>query len=590
MYDILIRGGTVIDGSGEAPFAGDVAIASGRIAAIGTVTGDAREVIDATGKIVTPGFIDVHTHYDGQVLWDDKLDSSFSNGVTTMVAGNCGVGFAPARPEFRKELIEMMEGVEDIPGIVLDEGLDWSWRTFPDYLDKVAARRYTMDVAFQIAHAPLRVYVMGERALAHEPATEADKAEMARIVREAVEAGAVGFTASRILEHKTSAGAFVPGTFSDEDELDAIARAMGETGKGVLQIIPLGAAGDLRGNAQTMDERIAEHQRMVRMAKAANRPLTYLLMRPDDSPDDWNVMVAETERAIREEGVDLYPQIHGRGIGLLAVLDGYHAFQCRPSYMAIAQLPLAERLTAMRDPARRAAILAEADVPADEAPSARVHMLVERFFSYELGNYYLMDLPLDYEPGSERRIDAVAARTGKTTYEVLYDHLTDGDGRKFAALFVQNYGRGDLSETREMMAKPIVRVGLADGGAHLQLSCDGALPTFQLLHWARDRTRGDGLAIEKVVKQLTSDNARLYDMDDRGTLAIGKRADINVIDYDNLELELPVMLSDLPEGGKRLLQFPKGYIATIVNGVITRRDDADTGARPGRLYRSRCPA
>ncbi len=587
MYDIIIRGGTVVDGSGETPYVSDVAITDGRIAALGTVAGEGREVIDASGAIVTPGFIDVHTHYDGQVLWDDTLDPSFSNGVTTMVAGNCGVGFAPARPEFRKELIEMMEGVEDIPGIVLEEGLDWSWRTFPDYLDKIDARRYTMDVAFQIAHAPLRVYVMGERALAHEPASEDDKDEMARIVRDAVTAGAVGFSASRIVEHKTSAGAFVPGTFSDEDELDAIARAMGETGKGVLQIIPLGAAGDLRGSAQTADERIAEHQRMVRMAKAANRPLTYLLMRPDDSPEDWHVMVAETERAIREEGVDLYPQIHGRGIGLLATLDGYHAFQCRPSYMAIAHLPLVERLAAMRDPARRAAILSEADVGVDEAPSPRIHMLVQRFFSYELGNYFLMDLPLDYEPGPERRIDAVAARTGRTMYEVLYDHLTAGDGRKFAALFVQNYGRGDLAETREMLMKPIVRVGLADGGAHLQLSCDGALPTFQLMHWARDRSRGEGLPIEHIVKQLTSDNARLYEMDDRGTLAVGKRADVNVIDYKNLALDLPVMRNDLPEGGKRLLQFSKGYVATIVNGVVTRRNDADTGARPGRLYRSR---
>ena len=269
------------------------------------------------------------------------------------------------------------------------------------------------------------------------------------------------------------------------------------------------------------------------------------------------------------------------------MLDGYHAFQCRPSYMAIAHLPLAERLAAMRDPARRAAILAEDDVPVEEGPSARIHMLVERFFSYELGNFYLMDLPLDYEPGPERRIDAIAARTGRTTYEVLYDHLTDDDGRKFAALFVQNYGSGDLSETREMLAKPMIRVGLADGGAHLQLSCDGALPTFQLIHWARDRTRGNRMAVEMVVKQLTSDNARLYDMDDRGTLAVGKRADVNVIDYDNLKLELPKMLYDLPEGGKRLLQFSKGYIATMVNGVVTRRDDSDTGARPGRLYRSR---
>jgi N-acyl-D-amino-acid deacylase len=586
MLDILISGGTVVDGTGRPPRQCDVGVRDGLIVEIDKrITTPARQRIEAAGAIVTPGFVDVHTHYDGQVLWDDKLDPSFSNGVTTMVAGNCGVGFAPARPEFRTALIEMMDGVEDIPGIVLDTGLDWQWRSFCDYLERIAARRYTMDVAFQIAHAPLRVFVMGERALKHELATPEDIVEMARLVREAVEQGAVGFSASRIIEHRTSKGAYVPGTFSAEEELTTIARAMGETGKGVVQMIPLGTPGNLAGTGSTREERITEHGRIVRLAKAAGRPLTYLLMRPDDSPEDWHIMVRASEQAICNEGVQLFPQVHGRGIGLLATLDGYHALQCRPSYMDIAHLPKAQRAAAMREPVRRAAILSEQNVPVEQAPSRRIHALAERYGKM-LQHYYLMSLPLDYEPGPDKRLDVVAAQTGQSMEAVYYDHLAAGDGSQFAAYFAQNYGSGDLDETREMLSNPIVRLGLADGGAHLQLSCDGALPTFQLVHWARDRKRGPTLPLEHVVRQLTADNAALYSMNDRGTLALGKRADINVIDFDNLSLDLPNMLFDLPKGGKRLLQYSKGYAATLVKGVITRRDDQDTGARPGRLYRS----
>ena len=588
MLDILIRDGMLVDGTGAAPRRADVGVKDGHIVAIDQrIDIDTHETIDAAGKIVTPGFVEIHTHYDGQVMWDDTLDSSFSNGVTTVVAGNCGVGFAPARPEFRTQLIEMMEGVEDIPGIVLDEGLDWSWRSFGDYLAKVEARRYTMDVAFQIAHAPLRVFVMGDRALAHEAATPEDIAEIARLVRAAVEQGAVGFSAARIVEHKTSAGAFVPGTFSDVDELGAIASAMGDTGKGVVQIIPLGAAGDISGSASSREERVAEHGRLVEIARMARRPLTYLLMVPDDDPEDWRSMLKATEDAVREGGVDIYPQVHGRGIGLLATLDGYHPFQLRPSYMAITHLPLAERVAAMRDPTRRAAILAEEDVSKAEAPSARIHMLVRRFFTDTLGLNYPMRLPLDYEPRPETRLDAVSERTGRPVHELAYDHLAEGDGRQFTAYFIQNYVSGDLHEIADLLARPRTRIGLADGGAHLQLSCDAALPTFLLTHWARDRSRGGVLPLEEIVRTLTLDNALLYDMDDRGCIALGKRADINVIDFEHLELGLPQMRFDLPEGGRRLLQFPKGYAATLVNGVVTRRNDCDTGARPGRLYRSR---
>ncbi len=587
MLDILIQNGVIVDGTGAPSRSGDIGVRGGQIVEMGErITTPARETIDAEGKLVTPGFVDVHTHYDGQVMWDDKLDSSFSNGVTTAVAGNCGVGFAPFRPEFRTELIEMMEGVEDIPGIVLSEGLDWSWRSFPSYLDKVAERQYTMDVAFQITHAPLRVYVMGERAIKHEQATPEDIAEMARLVREAMEHGAVGFSAARLLDHKSSRGEFVPGTFSDIDELGAIAKAMGETGKGVLQVIPLGAAGDMAGNGSTPEERLVEHERMVALAKAANRPLSYVLLLPNENPDDRIAMMRATEAAVRE-GVQLYPQVHARGVGLLATLGGNHTFILRPSYLKIAHLPLAERAAAMRTPELRAAILSEKNIEnVEEAPSVNAFYLVQLLYGPQLPRFYLMSLPLDYEPARDKRIDAIAERTGKSMEAVLYDHLVAGDGRQFAAYFAQNYGEGDLAATGELLDHPNTRFGLADGGAHLQVSCDAALPTFLLTHWVRDRSRGKRLKLEQAVRMLTLDNASLYDMHDRGVLEVGKRADINVIDFDNLQIELPEMRNDLPEGGTRLTQFSKGYVATIVNGVVTRRNDQDTGARPGRLYRS----
>ena len=330
--DLLIRGGTVIDGTGATPRLADVAIDDGRIVAIGNLDVEAREVIDARGAIVTPGFIDVHTHYDGQFLWDDEMEPSFSNGVTTAIAGNCGVGFAPVEKRFRTRLIEMMEGVEDIPGIVLDEGLDWDWTSFPDYLDRLGERAYTMDVAAQLAHAPLRVFVMKERALAHEPATDADIAEMARLTKEAMAAGAAGVSGSRILEHLSSRGDHVPGTFAEDRELIAIAKAMGETGKGVFQIVPLGTSGDIAGTQIPTSERLNEHDRFEALAEASGRPVTYLLHSHNHAPDEWREMVEASDRA-RARGLAIHPQIGARGFGLLLGLDSFHSFRCRPSYI-----------------------------------------------------------------------------------------------------------------------------------------------------------------------------------------------------------------------------------------------------------------
>ena len=584
MFDKVITGGLVIDGSGARPFCGDIAILDGRIVEVGVVTGDAREIIDASGAIVTPGFIDIHTHYDGQFLWDQDLEPSFSNGVTTAIAGNCGVGFAPAHAENRKDLIGIMEGVEDIPGIVLDEGLDWSWESFPEYLDKLAAREFTMDVACHVPHAPLRVYVMGERAMLHEAATEADLAEMKRLVREALEAGAVGFSAARILEHKSVSGAHVPGTFATDRELTGMAEALGESGGGVFQLVPLGAAGDTGGTPNTAEERLEEHDRIVRIARAAaGRPVTYILHAMNHAPDEWRLMLAATRQA-RAEGLDIRAQIASRGLGWIFSLDGYHLFHARPSYAAIAHQARTERAAAMRDPVRRAAILSEADdaETVGDPRLARMSQLLARI----LPGCYAIGHELDYEPDASKRIDAVAAATGRTMEEVLYDVLAEGDGAGVAIEFAMNYVGGNLDAAYQQMIDPNTVSGLSDGGAHLPLVCDGGITTFQLSFWARDRTRGPTLPVEKVVNKLTGDLASLYGLKDRGTITLGKRADINVIDFDTLASDIPRMHFDLPSGGPRLLQASQGYRATLVNGVITRRNDASTGAKPGRLIRA----
>jgi N-acyl-D-amino-acid deacylase len=587
MLDTIIRGGTIIDGTGTAGAAGDIAIADGKIVSVGgRVTDAARETIDADGALVTPGFVDIHTHYDGQYLWDDALDSSFSNGVTTAIAGNCGVGFAPARPEYRRQLVEMMEGVEDIPGIVLDAGLDWDWRSFPDYLNRVAARRYTMDVKAAITHAPLRVFVMGERALKHEKATAEDIAEMARLVREAMAAGACGFSAGRIMEHRSSVGDYIPGTFSDAEEMIEIGRSMGAYGTGVFQVVPLGASGDILGYGVTHEQRAAEHGLLVKIAKASSRPLTYLLIQGAEDPEEWRTMVAASRIAAAVEGVTIRPQVSPRQIGLLLTIDGYHIFQCRPSYMAIAHLPRIERVRAMREPELRRKILSEADCPLELAPTRMVHFFANRFATM-LETFYNLAEPIDYEPDESRRLDRIGAATGRPMNEVLYDLLSEGEGCGIAAQFAYNYSGGTLAAPYEQMQNPQILSGLSDGGAHLLLSCDGSMPTFQLSFWARDRKRGPKLPIELMVHRLTGDPAGLYDMHDRGTLTPGKRADINVINFDTLAVDIPRMQFDLPEGGGRLIQRSQGYLATMVNGITTRRFDQDTGARPGRLHRSR---
>ena len=585
MHDILIRGGRVVDGTGAAPRTADIAIRDGRIAEIGRVAEPARRTIDADGAIVTPGFIDVHTHYDGQIVWDDRFDQSFPHGVTTIVAGNCGVGFAPVRPEHRQELVELMEGVEDIPGVTLTEGMDWDWRSFGDYMTRLADRRYTMDVAAQLTHSPVRVFVMGERALRHEEATADDLEAMRQIVREAMSAGALGFSTGRLVEHRSSTGKHVPGTFAARDELIAMAKAMGESGRGVFQIVPKGAVGDFGGHAAGRDARLEEHRLYEEIVAASGRPLTYSIAHLPSDPGDFDMMLAQSRSAF-DAGLRIHPQISTRGGGLLTTLDGYHVFLMRPSYRAIEHLPLTERVRAMRDPQRRAAILGEADEVGDYAQQPAVLTLL-RHLPGELPGTFVLESPLAYEPTPDRTVSALAKAAGKTPEEFIYDFYTEGDGRNVNVNVFVNYADGSLNFVPPALAQPNVLCGLGDGGAHVKLITDAALPTFQIAFWTRERTRGAHLPIETAVNKLTAAPAELYGLCDRGVLAPGKRADLNVIDQGRLELGRPYMAHDLPGGAARLLQDSQGYLATLVAGVATRLDDADTGARPGRLLRGR---
>ena len=583
MFDTIIRAGTVIDGSGDPARTADVGIKDGRIAAIGTLKESARETIDADGALVTPGFIDLHTHYDGQFLWDDRMDPSFSHGVTTAIGGNCGVGFAPVA-EHRKELIELMEGVEDVPEIVLDEGLDWSWRTFPEYLDKLAARHYAMDIAIHITHAPLRVYVMGERALRQERATAEDLQAMGALVKEAMAAGAVGFSAGRLLEHLSSKGETVPGAFAEDEEFTALATAMGAGGFGTFQYIPRGAVGTTPQNEIDEVLRRGEHDRIVRLARASGRPLTYSLAQFASDPDDYWMMLDLTDRATAE-GLDVRPQIPVKAQGMISTLDSYHVFIRRPSYLKIAHLPRSERAAAMRDPEVRARILAEADDADLYSDNPFVRSMLDQMKA-GLSQTYLPSSALDIEPEPARMVAVLAQECGKSPEEFIYDHYSQGDGANSNLSAVFNYPLKSLDHISKTLKYPNTVCGLGDGGAHMRMICDAPLPTLLLAYWARDRKRGPRIPLELAVRKLSGEPAELYGLSDRGHLAVGRRANINIIDYDNLNLGDPVIHFDLPSGAGRLLQRSQGYLGTMVAGVLTRRHDEDTGARPGRLIRA----
>ena len=581
MFDIIIRGGTIIDGTGAAATEADIAITDGKIVEVSpTIVGEAREEIDAQGHLVTPGFIDIHTHYDGQVSWDTLLEPSSAHGVTTVVVGNCGVGFAPVRPGKEEWLVQLMEGVEDIPGTALHEGINWEWETFPEYLDAIDKRRYAVDVAAYVPHGAVRGYVMGDRGARNEDATAEDLAEMARIVREAREAGAVGFSTSRTMGHRAKDGEPVPGTFASSDELNALADALVAGGGGIFEVAPevLPDGGDQPTMGMT-----EELEWMGNLALRTNLKVTYLLLQYMTMPDAWKQALSHSQEIMNKGGY-LRPQVAARPFGMMVNWAGYHPFLKRPTFVELAAtLSLDDMRRELARPDVKAKILSETDGPIDasiqfDGLGPRLGMIPHLI--------YAMGDNVDYEPTPDMSVKALAEKNGVTTDEMAYDLLNKDNGCASLMFPTLNYVGENHDVIYEMLTHPTAINGLSDGGAHVRMICDASIPTYLLTHWARDRARGPKLSVEEAVRLQTTATADVMGLSDRGRIAPGLRADINIIDFDKLELHAPQAVNDLPAGGRRLVQSASGYVATIVNGVITRRDGADTGQRPGRLVRA----
>jgi len=567
-HDIVIRDGLIFDGSGGAPFEGDVAISAGRIAAVGKVEGRGAEEIDARGRIVTPGFVDIHTHYDGQITWENTLAPSSQHGVTTVLMGNCGVGFAPCKPENREMLVEVMEGVEDIPEVVMTNGLPWSWESFPDYLDHLAGRHADIDFATQIPHAPVRVHVMGKRGADREVPTDDELAEMTRLVAEGICAGALGVSTSRSMAHRTVSGELAPTVTSEEREYSALARGLAEAGSGVFQIIP---------SAQEGTDPAEEMAMLRRLVGVSGRPLSFSLLHTQHHPANMEKTLGLLTQA-QAEGVPIQAQVFPRGVGVLFGLDlSFHPFRYHPSYREIEHLPLAERVAAMRSPAMRARLLTETI----DHPNPTF-----QYFADQTGELYALGDPPNYEPQPEDKASARAARLGVTAKELVYDLLLEQDGHATLLLPAANYVGGSLEPVRTMLEHPHTLVALGDGGAHYGMICDSSYPTTLLAYWTRDRTRGPRLPLAAAVRALSHANAMAVGLTDRGLLEAGMKADVNVIEYERLTLRSPRVSWDLPAGGRRLVQAAEGYCATIVSGEITYRDGVATGALPGRLVRN----
>jgi len=576
MHDLVIRGGRIVDGTGREPFAGDVAVSDGRITEVGRVEGPARREIAADGRLVTPGFVDIHTHYDAQATWDPHLLPSGWHGVTTAVVGNCGVGFAPAHPDRHDWLIGLMEGVEDIPGSALAEGIRWDWETFPEYLDALERAPKAVDLGTHVPHGAVRAYVMGERGARNEAATADDIRAMYEIVKEGVAAGALGFSTSRTMGHRAVDGEPVPGTFAQEDELFGIGRALGDLGRGVFELAGGGAAGDMAGDAP--DAALKEIDWMHRLSAEIRRPVSFAMLQFDSRPDQWRELLEICSRT-RAEGADVLAQFAARPFG---ILTGHqteaNVFLNRPAYAEIAHLPLEERVKHLRDPALRERILGPERL---EGESFGAILDSEAM----LRKIFPMGDPPDYEPGPEKSIAAIAEREGRPAQEVLYDYMLRDEGRELLLLPFFNYSDGDLAPVHEMMLHDRTVLSLGDGGAHCGIICDASLQTFMLTHWVRDRKRGPRVPLEFAVKRMTSETAAVYGLLDRGVVAPGYKADFNVIDFDRLELPRPRMAFDLPGGARRLLQRSSGYDATIVGGEVVMDHGEPTDARPGRLLR-----
>jgi len=567
-FDLVVRRGVIADGSGGELFDGDIAVADGRIAAVGRFDGTGREEIDAEGHLVTPGFVDIHTHYDGQVTWEHRLAPSSGHGVTTAVMGNCGVGFAPCRPDHRELLIRVLEGVEDIPEIVMTEGLPWNWESYPDYLSVLAQRQADMDFASQIPHAAVRVHVMGQRGADHEAATPDELAAMTRIVAEAVAAGALGVTTSRSIGHRTPDGKPAPTVGAADDELQALARGVALGGGGLLQLIGTQGPHDPR-------EEVALYRRLT---VTSGGPLSFSLMTYTQLPDLAGRYLEALTEVNRGGQPPIRGQVFPRPVGIILGLEcSLNPFATSPSYRQIVHLPLSERVEAMRDPERRARILAE--------PPSHSNPVTLHFVSQDAGLYVMAEEP-DYEPAPDTRVGELAAARGISPRELIYDLMLESNGSAMFLLPAANYAGDSLEPVRELMEHPDTIIGLGDGGAHYGMISDGSYPTSLLAYWTRDRTRGPRFPLTAAVRMLTEPNAEAIGLRDRGRLAPGLKADINIIDYDGLRLHRPVAKADLPAGGRRLIQQADGYELTMVNGTVTYRHGEPTGALPGRLVRN----
>ncbi len=581
-YDLKIVGGLVYDGEGGAPVEADVAVADGVIVAVGECPGEAATVIDAAGKIVTPGFIDLHTHYDGQVSWDADMQPSVNHGVSTVVMGSCGVGFAPVRAADRDKLVRLMEGVEDIPGAALSEGITWDWETLPEYMDALDAKPHSIDFAVQVTHDALRVYVMGERAVFDESATPEDIAQMRALTREALESGAIGFSTGRSDVHRSADGDWTPSSEATAEELAGIASAFDGVGHGVLQAVN---DFNLEREGDGFD---AEFDILERFATAAGgSPFSLSLMQRDFAPEQWLRIIDRAERA-SEKGINMRLQTAPRGIGVTVGLQcTFHPFIGFPSYKAICQLPLSERVARMRDPAFKAQLLTEKSEPmaGDGTPVPPIADALLAAVDFVAGKTFLLGENPQYEQTAEDSVLQMAKDRGVPTLEMIYDLMLGDEGRALLYFPIYNYTEMSFDNVYRMMQHPLSIMGLSDGGAHVGTVCDSSFPTYLLCYWARDRQRGERIELAEAVRRLTSDIADYCGMRDRGRLRVGLKANINVIDMGRLRLYPPHMVQDLPAGGQRLLQEAEGYSAVIVDGQVVLEDDALTGRYPGRLVR-----
>ena len=566
MYDLIIKNGTVYDGTGEKPFFADVAIKGNKIVAIGELEESSKEVIDAKGKIVAPGFVDIHTHYDGQVTWDPYLRPSTYHGVTTVVMGNCGVGFSPCKPEERDWLISLMEGVEDIPGTALHEGINWQWESFPEYLDTLEGKPLAIDVGTQIPHGAVRAYVMGQRGIDREEASQEEIEQMSQIVKEAIEAGAFGFSTSRTEKHKDSSGALTPSITAHKNELVSIAKSLGEIKSGVLQ-----------GISDFYDFE-TEFNIFKEMSESSGRPISITVEQMDQRPDWWHQLLDGIEEA-QGEGINMYGQVPPRATGInMGLTATLNPFTFYPSFYELSKQSLEEKVATMKDPAFKEKLLSE-------DPVSIGNPLVDEI-TQSFNKMFRLGEPANYEPEPDASFEAIAKEQNISPQEVAYDCLLEKEGKALIYHPLFNYLPGNLDYVERMLNHPYSISGLGDAGAHCGAISDASFPTTLIQHWGRDRKRGKKIPLEKLISMQTLETSRLLGIKDRGVLKEGYKADINVIDFENLTLHEPEVLYDLPAGGRRLVQRASGYEYTIVSGQIAFKDGESTGVLNGRLIRN----